>query len=79
MMFNSFNVSLMSIFVVLCSLTFGPLSYRPRFTYIDKVNQHVAAVLAASLLRDKTPTFECPSYDTKPSDDKAPLLENWRM
>ena len=33
----------------------------------------------ASLLRDKTPPNECPSYDSKPSDDEAPVLELQKM
>ena len=35
---------------------------------------------AASLLRDKPPPNECPSYDTKQSDGEAPvILELWGM
>ena len=31
----------------------------------------------ASLQRDKTPTNECPEYDTKTSDGEAPVIKLW--
>ena len=32
-----------------------------------------------SLLRRKTPPYECPGYDIKQSDGEAPALEVWGM
>ena len=49
-------------------------------TIIWPSEQRLLNILTAPLQRDKHPTNKCPRYDTKQSDDEAPvILELWGM
>ena len=43
--------------------------------YTGGVSYYLIAQSAASLQRDKTPTNECPGYDTKQSDGEVPAMQ----